>query len=217
MGPIDVRPASNALPQSSHAAPGFAAALARVDVRQLPSIALGRMLDAYSVAATPASEPPLAVNGMDRVAGAGRSTLASIAPPSDEWGQAAGRPAVMANAVGEAVLAAGEAYLGVPYQWGGTDPSTGFDCSGFVQQVYADLGVSLPRVSIDQSRAGVAVNGLGDAQVGDLVFWRGEGSRPNHIGIYAGDGHMLVAPRTGDVVRYQQISRTPHEIRRIFT
>jgi cell wall-associated NlpC family hydrolase len=56
---------------------------------------------------------------------------------------------------------------------------------------------------------------MSPARPGDLVFWRGNGSRPNHIGIYAGNGQMLVAPRTGDVVRYQEIRRPPDAIRRV--
>ena len=47
------------------------------------------------------------------------------------------------------------------------------------------------------------------------MFWHGDGTRPNHIGIYAGDRQMLVAPRTGDVVKYQEIGRTPARIRRV--
>jgi peptidoglycan DL-endopeptidase CwlO len=70
-------------------------------------------------------------------------------------------------------------------------------------------------VSVDQAKAGTAVAGLDQARPGDLVFWYADGTRPNHIGIYAGDGQMLVAPRTGDVVRYQQLTRAPHEIRRV--
>ena len=81
-----------------------------------------------------------------------------------------------------------------------------------MQRVYADLGVSLPRVSVDQSRAGTPVPSLDQAQPGDLVFWRGS---PNHIGIYAGDGRMIVAPSSGDVVKFQDITRTPHAIRRV--
>lgn len=124
-----------------------------------------------------------------------------------------------ATGVGSQVLAAGERYLGVPYKWGGTDPATGFDCSGFVQQVYADLGVRLPRVSIDQSRAGTAVASMEQAQPGDLVFWRGRGGRANHIGIYAGNGQFLHAPHSGEVVRYQAMAdrQPPDAIRRVIT
>lgn len=131
-------------------------------------------------------------------------------------GISTGRPEVADAGPGAAVLAAGEQYLGTPYQWGGTSPTTGFDCSGFVQRVFADIGVSLPRVSIDQSKQGTAVQGgIANARPGDLLFWRGSNGRPNHIAIYAGDNKTLEAPRTGDVVRYRDLTRTPDAIRRV--
>ncbi|HVL99738.1 MAG TPA: C40 family peptidase [Egibacteraceae bacterium] len=115
-----------------------------------------------------------------------------------------------------AVVAAASRYLGVPYRWAGTDPSTGLDCSGFVQRVFADLGVATRRVSRDQSRAGVAVPSLAEARPGDLVYWNGHGGRPNHIAIYAGDGQMIHAPRTGDVVKYAPVRTAPPDaIRRM--
>lgn len=117
---------------------------------------------------------------------------------------------------GSKAIEAAQRYLGVPYKWGGTDPATGLDCSGFVQRVFADLGVATPRVSKDQSRAGVAVPTLAQAKPGDLVYWNGRGGRPNHIGIYAGDGQMIHAPKTGDVVRYGPVrSAPPDAIRRV--
>ncbi len=134
----------------------------------------------------------------------------------DAGGGSAGRPNVANAGAGAAVLAAGERYLGTPYKWGGTSPTTGFDCSGFVQRVFADLGVSLPRVSVDQSKQGTAVQGgIANARPGDLLFWRGSNGRPNHIAIYAGDNRTLEAPRTGDVVRYKDLTRTPDAIRRV--
>ncbi len=126
------------------------------------------------------------------------------------------RPDLARAGRGAAVLAAGEQYLGVPYKWGGTSPTTGFDCSGFVQRAFADIGVSLPRVSIDQSREGTEVaGGLDNAQPGDLLFWRGSGGRPNHIAIYAGDGQMLEAPSSGRNVHYRDVWRTPDAVRRV--
>lgn len=110
------------------------------------------------------------------------------------------------------VVAAARRYLGVPYRWGGTDPRTGLDCSGFVQRVYRDLGIDLPRVSRDQARAGRPVASLAEARPGDLVAF---GSPVDHIGIYVGDGKMIVAPRSGEVVRVQEVYRTPTAIRRI--
>ena len=113
---------------------------------------------------------------------------------------------------GDAIVADAKRYLGIPYKWGGTDPDSGLDCSGLVQRVYGDMGFDLPRVSGDQAKAGRPVASLADAQPGDLIAF---GSPVDHIGIYAGDGKMVVAPHTGDVVKIQNVYRTPTAIRRI--
>jgi cell wall-associated NlpC family hydrolase len=102
-------------------------------------------------------------------------------------------------------------FLGTPYVWGGESPS-GFDCSGLVQYAYGRLGVSLPRVAADQARAGQPVAGLAEARPGDLVAF---GNPVDHIGIYAGNGLMVVAPKTGDVVKVQAIYDEPTAIRRV--
>lgn len=102
-------------------------------------------------------------------------------------------------------------YLGVPYVWGGESPS-GFDCSGLLQYVYNQLGVKLPRVAADQARAGQPVASLADARPGDLIAF---GEPVDHIGIYAGNNMMVVAPKTGDVVKVQEIYREPSAIRRV--
>jgi peptidoglycan DL-endopeptidase CwlO len=91
-------------------------------------------------------------------------------------------------------------YLGVPYVWGGSSPS-GFDCSGFVMYVYAQVGVSLPHYTGAQWGMGVPVS-YGDLQPGDLVFFDGLG----HVGIYIGGGEFIHSPHTGDVVRIDSLS-----------
>ena len=116
------------------------------------------------------------------------------------------------TASGQQVVDAAKRYLGVPYRWGGTDPSTGLDCSGFVQQTFEDLGIDLPRVSRDQARAGTPVASIADARPGDLIAF---GEPVDHIAIYVGDGQIIHAPRTGDVVKIAPIHRTPTAIRRI--
>jgi cell wall-associated NlpC family hydrolase len=113
---------------------------------------------------------------------------------------------------GDDVVADAMQYLGVPYRWGGTDPATGLDCSGFVQQAYEDLGITLPRTSRQQATVGTEVPSLDQARPGDLVTF---GHPVDHIGIYVGDGKMIVAPHTGDVVKIQQITRPITTIRRV--
>lgn len=116
---------------------------------------------------------------------------------------------------GGQVVADAERYLGVPYQWGGTSPTAGFDCSGFVQHVYGDLGISLPRTSEEQATVGQPVDGLANAQPGDLLFFEPSASGPGHVGIYIGNGQMIDAPHTGTDVQIQNVTTTPCEIRRI--
>lgn len=97
-------------------------------------------------------------------------------------------------------------YLGVPYVWGGTTPS-GFDCSGFVQYVYAQMGISIPRVTYDQQAACTPVS-LVSLQPGDLVFW---GYSAYHVGIYIGNGQFVHAPAPGQSVKIQSYSEYPYE------
>jgi cell wall-associated NlpC family hydrolase len=91
-------------------------------------------------------------------------------------------------------------YLGVPYRWGGASPS-GFDCSGLVMYVYAQLGISLPHFAAAQYGMGSPVS-RGDLQPGDLVFFDGL----NHVGIYIGGNQFVHAPHTGDVVRVSTLT-----------
>ncbi len=91
-------------------------------------------------------------------------------------------------------------YLGVPYRWGGADPS-GFDCSGFAMYVYGKVGVSLPHHAASQYGMGSPVS-RDQLQAGDLVFFNGLG----HMGIYIGGGQFIHAPHTGDVVKISSLS-----------
>jgi peptidoglycan DL-endopeptidase CwlO len=119
---------------------------------------------------------------------------------------------VASTGLGAAAVSKAASYTGVPYLWGGEDPATGVDCSGLVQHVYGSLGVSLPRVAADQSRAGVRVPSLEAAEPGDLVFF---GTPAHHVGIYAGDGKMIDAPRAGKTVGLHELWGTPSAIRRV--
>jgi cell wall-associated NlpC family hydrolase len=92
------------------------------------------------------------------------------------------------------------AQLGDPYVWAASGPDS-FDCSGLVQYAYAAAGVSLPHSSKGQASMGVAVS-RGDLQPGDLVAFY---SPVSHIGIYIGNGMMVHAPTSGDVVKVASI------------
>ncbi len=92
-------------------------------------------------------------------------------------------------------------YLGVKYVWGGATPA-GFDCSGLVMYVYAQLGIQLPHYAAAQFGFGAPV-ARDQLQPGDLVFF----DALNHVGIYIGGGQMVHAPETGDVVKITPLSQ----------
>lgn len=99
-------------------------------------------------------------------------------------------------------------YLGIPYVYGGTNPQKGLDCSGFVQRVFADMGIALPRVTYDQVKVGVGIADKDQLQAGDLIFFNGDtGNRPNgHVGIYLGNDMMIDAPHTGATVGHRKVN-----------
>ncbi len=107
------------------------------------------------------------------------------------------------HASGAAVLAQARSYAGVAYRSGGASPS-GFDCSGFVQYLYAQLGVSLPRTAEQQYGIGRTVRTRGLA-AGDLVFFRTEGRRISHVGVATGDGAFIHAPNARSRVRVDRL------------
>lgn len=84
-------------------------------------------------------------------------------------------------------------WLGVPYQWGGNDRN-GIDCSGLVQTIYQQYGLSLPRTSFEQFRQGVGIS-RENLKPGDLVFFSTNGAGASHVGIYLGQREFLSATR----------------------
>ena len=90
---------------------------------------------------------------------------------------------------------------GIPYVWGGASPRNGFDCSGLVRYVYAKVGISLPHYTVSQYARGRAVSRT-RLRPGDLVFFYGL----NHVGIYAGGGKYIHAPRSGTTVRWSSLA-----------
>ncbi|USQ79904.1 C40 family peptidase [Ornithinimicrobium faecis] len=92
---------------------------------------------------------------------------------------------------GSDVLEEGRKYFGIMYRGGGASPSTGFDCSGYTQYVFGQLGIDLPRTTGGQRSVATSVS---NPQPGDLVFW---GSPAYHVAIYAGDGYIYDSGKPG--------------------
>jgi cell wall-associated NlpC family hydrolase len=108
----------------------------------------------------------------------------------------------------KAVLEYARQAVGTPYVWGGTDLSSGVDCSGFIQAVFNKVGMELPRVSYQQAKLGQRV-GYDGLRPGDLIGWDNS-SRNNgadHIALYLGNGLMIESPRPGLSVRIRQIGK----------
>jgi hypothetical protein len=103
------------------------------------------------------------------------------------------------------VVPAAERYIGTPYRYGGDSPRTGFDCSGFVQYVYSQQGVGLPRTSRQMAGSGVAVDpSRRSLAVGDLMLFA-QGGRISHVAIYAGNGRFIHSSSSGNGVRYDDL------------
>ncbi|OFT53648.1 hydrolase, partial [Brachybacterium sp. HMSC06H03] len=125
----------------------------------------------------PAEDEPL-----ESSADESRSSERSESSSSEEQEESAPAPSA---AKGSSILATARSGIGTPYVYGGTSPS-GWDCSGFVQWVYAQHGISLPRGAGDQAAAGTVIP-RSEARPGDLVY------KPGHIGIYAGGNQFVDA------------------------
>jgi cell wall-associated NlpC family hydrolase len=131
--------------------------------------------------------------------GSGDADVA-VEPVDDDGGDDAGPRALEA-------VAQVKKQLGTPYQWGGSSPSTGFDCSGLMQWAYAKAGIVIPRTSEQQILAsnGKAVD-RGHLRPGDLVFFRDAGGDVHHVGISLGGDKFINAPHTGAKVRVDDLS-----------
>lgn len=185
-------------PHASPANQQAAADLFRIEMMQR-SLALAGPVEAESA-------PP--ANGLPSLAGLFASAASwtgaeislpgqSLRPPlapSPQQPEEAGAPAGSAAAgtgVAAAIESTAERFLGTPYRFGG-EGTTGIDCSSFVQQVFREHQIELPRTAREQIQLGSDV-APGELKKGDLVFFHTYASYPSHVGIYLGEGKMIHA------------------------
>lgn len=95
-------------------------------------------------------------------------------------------------------------FVGNPYVWGGTSLTSGADCSGFVQSVYRNFGISLPRVAADQAQAGTRVS-LEQLQTGDLIFYA-DGGAIYHVVLYLGNGQVVHASSAATGIKISPVN-----------
>ncbi|WP_104166929.1 C40 family peptidase [Arthrobacter sp. SX1312] len=132
----------------------------------------------------------------------------AVSSPAPVAGAGTAPVPVPASADAARLIEAARSYEGVPYVWGGTDPASGLDCSGFVQRAYADIGIQIPRVTWDQMNAGTHVPSLAEAQPGDLLFSLEGG----HVSMYLGGGKAIDAPQPGKTVAVRDMWETDANI-----
>ena len=101
--------------------------------------------------------------------------------------------------------------LGCKYVWGATGPNT-FDCSGLTSWCHKQIGISIPRTSLEQSRSGKSVS-RSDLQPGDLVFFKTTSAPVGHVGMYVGNGQFIHAPNKSKPVKYDNLSSSYYSSR----
>jgi len=138
------------------------------------------------------------VSGLDAAIGRLRAALEPVRLP-------VALNTATTDAVGWDAVAVAEHYLGVRYLWGGSGPRSGFDCSGFVRFVYAQLGLSLAHYAATQYVTTPHID-PSELEAGDLVFFEPHADGPGHVGIYIGEGQLIEAPHTGDVVKLARLA-----------
>lgn len=118
--------------------------------------------------------------------------------------QYSGQPSSRPVTIGDKVVSTAKQCIGVPYHYGGESPKSGFDCSGLTYYVYKRFGYSLPRRAKDQMSVGRQVERR-ELRPGDLVFFKRYGDY--HVGVYAGNGTFIHAPRSGKRVETETLNK----------
>ena len=145
----------------------------------------------------------VAVSGIDTSSTGDKTVTFTV---SDSTGnQSSANLTVKVYTPGSKILETAYTKLGTPYVYGASGPNS-FDCSGFTSWVYRQHGISIARTAQGQSQGGTPVD-RANLQPGDLVFFGSSTSNITHVGIYVGNGQMVHAPHTGDVVKVSSLNR----------
>jgi hypothetical protein len=165
------------------------------------SAELGLRPAGAAVVSAPRADPAALRAALRRAAGAGASVelLRPVVVVRDPG-------SLVPRTTLQTVLAAARSRLGAPYRWGASGPDA-FDCSGLVGWAYRQAGIALPRTAAQQWLAGPHVP-YALARPGDLLFWAYDPTAPgfiDHVALYVGDGMMIVAPHTGELVSLRPV------------
>ena len=178
--------------------------MASVRARFGASVALvvaATLVPAVTPTASAAPAPTSVAVSAATVRAASLSTVAATASSTRAFLRAALRNPVSR---GRMVIRVAERYRGIPYRAGGTSPGSGFDCSGYTRYVFAQLGISIPRVSRQQYASMIHIS-RSQAVPGDLVFFHSSSGRVYHAAIYAGGNAVWHSPFPGQRVTYARI------------
>ncbi len=132
--------------------------------------------------------------------------------PMEPTGKHSSKPSKDNTDMGAIAARTAERFVGIPYRWGGNNVVDGMDCSGFVRAVYNLCGLSIPRTSHEQFKAGDTVS-KDILQDGDLVFFGSSADKISHVGIYVGGGKFVHAPRQGEDIRITALNDSYFEKR----
>ena len=152
-------------------------------------------------------------NGWYRIKFEGHTAYVSGKYLSNEAGASSSSGSASGSGTATDIANFAMSFVGYSYVWGGTSPSTGFDCSGLMYYVLTQYGYSMKRVANDQLTQGTAIS-RDDLQVGDLVFF-GYGSYANHVGMYIGNGNFVHASTPSTGVRVNSLNETYYNTRYI--
>ena len=115
------------------------------------------------------------------------------------------------SSIGDKLVSLAKSKLGCKYVWGATGPNQ-FDCSGLTYWCHKQIGISIPRTSLAQSKSGKAVN-KSDLQPGDLIFWKTTSAEVGHVGMYVGNNQFIHAPNKSKPVKYDSLDNSYYKSR----